>query len=80
MDHERKGLETYAGAPAPAPANGPAPDGWVPEDDAAIAEEFAARARAKVHVRGEGFGDPDVARFNAEQAAAARRRILRGET
>jgi len=77
MPPELEGQKTYrAHAHAHAPA--PAPEGWVPEDDDVIAEEFAARERAKVHVRGEGYGDPDVARFNAEQAAAARRRILRG--
>ncbi len=67
----------HAGAGAQA-----APPGWVPEDDAEIAAVFAQRERdaeaEKVKSGSEGFGDPAVAQFNREQAAAARARILGG--
>jgi hypothetical protein len=69
---------------APALAHAGAPEGWVPEDDSEIAAVFAQRERdaaaAKVKSSSEGYGDPAQAQFNREQAAAARARILRGET
>jgi len=78
MTPERKGLKTKARAGAHAGA----PEGWVPEDDPAIAAEFAARERLRVNgqERGDGYGDPTAAQLARDAAADARRTILGGES
>jgi len=63
-------------------ANGPAPDGWVPEDDAAIAAEFAARAAARedqARGEGEGWARPE-ALTEVRHAAHQFREALRRES
>ena len=68
--HEREGLETIA--------RGRAPEGWVPEDDEAIAAVYREReldAAERAKGSSEGYGDPAQATA-ARQAAVEARRVL----
>lgn len=67
-------------AHAPARGGGAAPEGWIPEDDDAIAAEFAAREAAKVKGVGDGEGwqNPDSVALARDAARTARAKILGG--